>query len=222
MSARLAGVPDSTALPPRPPSMRTPTPTGRQPTLMTALPMRDGPRNQRRWLATRPACRDARRNGTLGAQSGVASHGCTDTKAGHTLNSHRRRTGARPRHCLGTTPEPPRRPSTDFPTRQLGIDLLVGRRLGKSTASEGARRSWPAVDLTLHANGQSASRLRAPPLLGSRSLRGSYVRPTSGIKLRARKSRQDLDAWNHRCLARSETRQRGRTSKLGCPSASMS
>ena len=32
----------------------------------------------------------------------------------------------------------------------------------------------------------------------------SLVFLTSGIKLRARKSRQDLDAWNHRCLARSE------------------
>jgi len=33
---------------------------------------------------------------------------------------------------------------------------------------------------------------------------GTRVGLTSGIKLRARKSRQDLDARNHRCLARSE------------------
>lgn len=118
-------------------------------------------------------------------------------------------------------------PPGNHPPRQMTNASSLGTasahrktpRSFRSTA-RGAGRRLLAPTRSLEALSLAASLLarRTPPLSND----GFQVCTTSGIKLRALKSRQDLDAWNHRCLARSETRQRGRTSKLGCPSASMS
>ena len=76
-----AGMATSNLLPPRPASARTATSTGRQPTLTTPVLIRNGPRNGRRCLGTRPNCSDARRGEPIGVQSRNLLPSPTDTKA---------------------------------------------------------------------------------------------------------------------------------------------